>query len=151
MLRMKRLSGEVLTSFHVEELNDVNVKNVKDLKQRLHQHHDLPPRFRQRILRDDDTNDPMDDAVMLDSLLQSQAVATTYSQTGEGASKKQRLLHEQSGSEACVVDLQVVLVAFCDASAHERLELAVMAQDGRADKAGQFGTRSRAKASQQST
>ncbi|CAE7837843.1 ilvG [Symbiodinium sp. CCMP2592] len=41
MLRIKRLSGEEVTSVHLSELSD-----VKALKQRLHQQHGLPPRFR---------------------------------------------------------------------------------------------------------
>ncbi|CAE7946391.1 Kidins220 [Symbiodinium sp. KB8] len=47
MLRIALLSGEDVTSIPVAELSD-----VRALKQRLHQEHGLPPRFRQRLLHE---------------------------------------------------------------------------------------------------
>ena len=47
MLRITQLSGEELTSLPLAELSD-----VKALKQRLHQQHGMPPRFRQRLLHE---------------------------------------------------------------------------------------------------
>ena len=52
MLRITQLSGEELTSIPIEELSD-----VKALKQRLHENHGLPPRFRQRLLQGGTTLD----------------------------------------------------------------------------------------------
>ena len=57
MLRITLLSGEEVTSLALAELSD-----VKALKQRLHQQHGLPPRFRQRLLHEGNT---LDDAVKL--------------------------------------------------------------------------------------
>ncbi|CAE7557663.1 unnamed protein product [Symbiodinium natans] len=45
MLRIRMLSGEEVTSIPLEE-----VGSVKEVKQRLHQLHGLPPRFRQKLL-----------------------------------------------------------------------------------------------------
>ena len=44
MLQIRMMSGEELTTVPVEE-----VGTVRELKQRLHQLHGLPPRFRQRL------------------------------------------------------------------------------------------------------
>ena len=60
MLLLRMLSGEAVVSIPVEEIHD-----VKGLKQRLTQPpHDLPPRFRQRVLLRDEI---VDDSVILDS------------------------------------------------------------------------------------
>ncbi|CAE7614710.1 ANKRD50 [Symbiodinium sp. CCMP2592] len=59
MLRITQLSGEELTCLPLTELND-----VKALKQRLHEQHGLPPRFRQRLLHEGNT---LDDAVKLET------------------------------------------------------------------------------------
>ena len=55
MLRIRKLSGEEVASVPFAELSD-----VKSLKQRLHQHHGLPPRFRQRLLHKGNTLDDAD-------------------------------------------------------------------------------------------
>mmetsp|Transcript_66832 Transcript_66832/g.156617 ORF Transcript_66832/g.156617 Transcript_66832/m.156617 type:complete len:233 (-) Transcript_66832:8-706(-) len=67
MLRITQLSGEELTSIPIEELSD-----VKALKQRLHENHGLPPRFRQRLLHGGTT---LDDAAKLDSVMDLEVVA----------------------------------------------------------------------------
>ena len=46
MVRINTISGEELTTALKEDL----VPDVRALKQHLHQLHDLPPRFRQRLL-----------------------------------------------------------------------------------------------------
>ena len=67
MLRIRRLSGEDLACFSLSNLSD-----VKALKQRLHEQHGLPPRFRQRLLYEGKT---LDDADKLNSVLDRQVVA----------------------------------------------------------------------------
>ena len=47
MLHVRMLSGHEVASIPVEK-----VSSVRGVKQRLHQLHGLPPRFRQRLLRD---------------------------------------------------------------------------------------------------
>eukprot|EP00439_Symbiodinium_sp_Y106_P059221 s2440_g8.t1 len=64
MLRITLLSGEEVASLPLKELSD-----VKALKQRLHEQHRLPPRFRQRLLHEGKT---LDDAVALDSAMDLQ-------------------------------------------------------------------------------
>ena len=49
MLRIRRVSGEELTIALDEDL----VSDVRALKQHLNQLHDLPPRFRQRLVLHD--------------------------------------------------------------------------------------------------
>ncbi|CAE7901887.1 ANKRD50 [Symbiodinium microadriaticum] len=73
MLRVTLLSGEELTSLPLAQLSD-----VKGLKQRLHQQHGLPPRFRQRLLHD---GNPLDDAVQLDTAMDLQAVIVPFIET----------------------------------------------------------------------
>ena len=75
MLRITQLSGEELTSLPLAELSDVKV-----LKQRLHQQHGLPPRFRQRLLHE---GNPLDDGVKLDTAMDLQAVILPLSETSE--------------------------------------------------------------------
>ena len=69
MLHIRLLSGEELPSIPVEE-----VRSVKEVKQRLHKQHGLPPRFRQRLvlegadLEDEDILDcPLDLVLVLQS------------------------------------------------------------------------------------
>ncbi|CAE7942703.1 unnamed protein product [Symbiodinium sp. KB8] len=89
MLRITLLSGEELIRLPLTELSD-----VKALKRRLHQHHGLPPRFRQRLFNNGEI---LDDDFQLDSAM----------------------------------DLQVLIVSFCDASQDQRRELCAAAMDGR--------------------
>ena len=70
MLRVRMLSGEV-TSIPLE-----SVSNVREVKQRLHQHHGLPPRFRQRLILEGAT---LDDAEELDSPIDLDLVVQTFS------------------------------------------------------------------------
>ena len=93
MLRITLLSGEEVASLPLAELSD-----VKALKERLHQQHGLPPRFRQRLLHD---GNPLDDAIKLESAM----------------------------------DLQVLIVAFCEDSEDQREELDMAAANGEVDKA----------------
>eukprot|EP00439_Symbiodinium_sp_Y106_P061520 s2440_g9.t1 len=93
MLRITLLSGEEVASLPLAELSD-----VKALKERLHQEHGLPPRFRQRLLHD---GNPLDDAIKLESAM----------------------------------DLQVLIVAFCEDSEDQREELDMAAANGEVDKA----------------
>ncbi|OLQ11102.1 Ankyrin repeat domain-containing protein 50 [Symbiodinium microadriaticum] len=75
MLRITLLSGEELTSLPLTELSD-----VKGLKQRLHQQHGLPPRFRQRLLHE---GNALDDAVKLDSAMDLQVLIVAFSEVSE--------------------------------------------------------------------
>ena len=75
MLRITLLSGEELTSLPLTELSD-----VKSLKQRLHQQHGLPPRFRQRLLHE---GNALDDAVKLDSAMDLQVLIVSFSEVSE--------------------------------------------------------------------
>ena len=59
MLRIRLLSGEEVASIPVAEAD-----GVKALKQRLHQQHGLPPRFRQRLVHEGRF---LPDALKLDS------------------------------------------------------------------------------------
>ena len=59
LLRVLKLSGEELATIPVEELSD-----VRSLKQHLQKTSGLPPRFRQKLLRD---GVALDDAMVLDS------------------------------------------------------------------------------------
>ena len=61
-----------MASLPISELSD-----VKSLKQRLQQH-GLPPRFRQRLLHEGNN---LDDAVMLDSLMDLQVGVSENSGT----------------------------------------------------------------------
>eukprot|EP00439_Symbiodinium_sp_Y106_P031428 s4676_g3.t1 len=61
MLHITLLSGAEIAHVPLVELAD-----VKALKQQLHAHHGLPPRFRQRLLYE---GERLDDSVKLDSLL----------------------------------------------------------------------------------
>ena len=87
-----------LTRLPLTELSD-----VKALKRRLHQHHGLPPRFRQRLFNNGEI---LDDDFQLDSAM----------------------------------DLQVLIVSFCDASQDQRRELCAAAMDGRLAEAGSWLT-----------
>ena len=70
MLRITLLSGEELASLPLRQLSD-----VKALKQRLHEQHGLPPRFRQRLLHE---GKALDDAVRLDVAMDLQAVVLPF-------------------------------------------------------------------------
>ncbi|CAE7042169.1 ANKRD50 [Symbiodinium sp. CCMP2592] len=80
MLRITLLSGEELASLPLTELSD-----VKALKQRLHQQHGLPPRFRQRLLHD---GNPLDDDFQLDTEMDLQAVIAALNATSEKESSE---------------------------------------------------------------
>ncbi|CAE7376770.1 unnamed protein product [Symbiodinium sp. CCMP2456] len=97
MLHVRKLSGEEVACIPLVELSD-----VKSLKQRLHQQHGLPPRFRQRLLHMENT---LDDAVMLESLLDLRG------SVGEGVLN--RRLDPDLVPDA-VTDLQVVTLAFSE-------------------------------------
>ncbi|CAE7305917.1 ANKRD50 [Symbiodinium natans] len=99
MLNIMLLSGQHLTSLPLAELSD-----VKALKQRLHQEHGLPPRFRQRLLQD---GHPLDDAVKLLARLETDETA---------------------------MDLQILIVAFSEVSEEQRQELNNAAWFGNAAK-----------------
>ena len=75
MLHITLLSGEDLTSIPCAELSD-----VKTLKQRLHHQHGLPPRFRQRLLREGSI---LDDALELDSPMDLQVLTLPFSEVSE--------------------------------------------------------------------
>ncbi|CAE7578224.1 unnamed protein product, partial [Symbiodinium sp. CCMP2456] len=75
MLRVTLLSGEEVTSLPLTELSD-----VKALKQRLHQQHGLPPRFRQRLLHEDST---LGDDVQLDSAMDLQLLIVDFDKGAE--------------------------------------------------------------------
>ncbi|CAE7033639.1 mask [Symbiodinium sp. CCMP2592] len=64
MLCITLLSGAEIAHVPLAEL-----AHVKALKQHLHEHHSLPPRFRQRLLHE---GNALDDSVTLDSLLPEQ-------------------------------------------------------------------------------
>ena len=78
MLHIRLLSGEELTCLPLTELSD-----VKALKQRLHQEHGLPPRFRQRLLHDGKT---LDDAVRLDTAMDLQVLMLPFKESSFGNS-----------------------------------------------------------------
>eukprot|EP00439_Symbiodinium_sp_Y106_P083969 s746_g24.t1 len=150
MLHIKRLSGEEVTSVYLTELSD-----VKALKQRLHQQHGLPPRFRQRLLHKSST---LDDALSFASFFDPRVVAATFSEATEemprqlaaaaehgsasgGALKRrsdpedvarppcrQRLLHDRHTLD--YVELQVVIVSSSEASVEQRQELYEAIADG---------------------
>ncbi|CAE7948614.1 ANKRD50 [Symbiodinium sp. KB8] len=69
MLRITQLSGE-LTNLPFTELSD-----VREVKQRLHQQHGLPPRFRQRLLQGGNI---LDDAVKLDTPMDLQVLIVPF-------------------------------------------------------------------------
>ena len=72
MLRITQLSGEELTCLPLAELSD-----VKALKQRLHEQHGLPPRFRQTLLHEGNT---LDDAVKLETEMDLQLLIVAFSE-----------------------------------------------------------------------
>ena len=72
MLHVRMLSGEAVASIPSEELEDVN--DVRSLKQRLHRHHGLPPRFRQRLFH---CGRPLDDMDKLGSPMDVELVLLT--------------------------------------------------------------------------
>ena len=123
MLRITRLSGETLASIPAAEVDD-----VKALKQRLHQHYDLPPRFRQRLFHEGKS---LDDSVSLDSVKES-----------HGAFKRRRLRRKtlDDSIKPDVMELQVLTTAFVDASEDQTRKLRLAAGSGRVAEAGQFGT-----------
>ncbi|CAE7927296.1 unnamed protein product, partial [Symbiodinium sp. KB8] len=92
------------------------LSDVKSLKQRLHQQHGLPPRFRQRLLHLGNT---LSDAVMLDSVMDRRGSVS------EGVLKR-RL--DADPVPDTVTDLQVVTLAF---SQCQPLELWRAAGQGR--------------------
>ena len=112
MLRVAKLSGDEVASIPIEQLSD-----VKTLKQRLHQQHGLPPRFRQRLLHEGKT---LDDAVKLDSVVDLQVAASMASD----ASEKER------------TELQVVTLPLAEASEDQPRELWEAAADGLVAEAG---------------
>ena len=116
MLRVRKLSGDEVASVAFAELSD-----VKSLKQRLHQQHGLPPRFRQRLLHLGNT---LSDAVMLDSVMDRRGSVS------EGVLKR-RL--DADPVPDTVTDLQVVTLAF---SQCQPLELWRAAGQGRLAEAG---------------
>ena len=83
MLHVRKLSGEEVASVPLAELCD-----VKSLKQRLQQH-GLPPRFRQRLLHE---GNALDDAVMLDSLMDLQVLAPTSSDASQNEPRREGAL-----------------------------------------------------------
>ena len=123
MLRITRLSGETLASIPAAEVDD-----VKALKQRLHQHYDLPPRFRQRLFHEGKS---LDDSVSLDSVKES-----------HGAFKRRRLRRKtlDDSIKPDVMELQVLITAFVDASEDQTRKLRLAAGSSRVAEAGQFGT-----------
>ena len=70
MLHIRMISGEVVTSMAVEELDA-----VRDLKDRLNQRHGMPPRFRQRLLFHGKS---LDDTTQLDSPMDLDLVLLTF-------------------------------------------------------------------------
>eukprot|EP00439_Symbiodinium_sp_Y106_P072109 s2440_g13.t1 len=80
MLRITLLSGEEVTSLALAELSD-----VKALKQRLHQQHGLPPRFRQRLLHEGNT---LDDAVKLETEIDLQLLIVDFSEPSGDQSRE---------------------------------------------------------------
>ena len=154
MLRVTKLSGEFLASFPVSQLSD-----VKALKQRLHRQHGLPPRFRQRLLYESNV---LNDAIKLESVLDLQAAATMTSEgcddeqrhlaaatkhgsVGEGAEdglspprrrcrQKQRL--DASVTPDSMMNLQVLMLPFSEASSDQQQELWRVAGEGLAAEAG---------------
>ena len=95
---------------------------MKALKQRLHEQHGLPPRFRQRLFHEENA---LDDAVTLASVMESQAVHedTTLSD----AVKPDAVMH-----------LQALVLEFSDASHVQRSELSNAAENDMVDEARQF-------------
>ena len=75
MLSITLLSGEELTCLPLTELSD-----VKALKQRLHEQHGLPPRFRQRLFHEGNT---LDDAVQLDTAMDVQILIVAFIENWE--------------------------------------------------------------------
>eukprot|EP00439_Symbiodinium_sp_Y106_P067839 s742_g11.t1 len=120
--------GEV-ASLPISELSD-----VKSLKQRLQQH-GLPPRFRQRLLHEGNN---LDDAVMLDSLMDLQVLAPTSSHASQneprrGGALKRRLEADSVPDADAVTDLQVVTLPFSERFSQDQdqpLELWTAATQG---------------------
>ena len=75
MLRITLLSGEEVASLPLTELSD-----VKALKQRLHQQHGMPPRFRQRLLHDGST---LGDDVKLETAMDLQILIVDFDKAAE--------------------------------------------------------------------
>ena len=80
MLRITLLSGEALARIAAVEVGD-----VKALKRRLHQHYGLPPRFRQKLFHEGTV---LDDAAMLDSLMEAPVVADTSSKASDSRQRR---------------------------------------------------------------
>ena len=147
MLRIRKLSGEEVASLPLAELSD-----VKALKQRLHQQHGLPPRFRQRLLHE---SKALDDSVTLDSVFDLQVVAALSCESTEetprqlaaeplkqqsdpedGAtpSCRQSFLHDGHSLEDAVrletpMDLQILIVDFTKDDSWTKLWAATMNGD----------------------
>ncbi|CAE7235362.1 rsph10b, partial [Symbiodinium sp. CCMP2592] len=85
-----------LSGTHLANIPLVELSDVKALKQQLHKQHGLPPRFRQRIL---DEGKVLDDGIKLES---------------------PALLEVTSSS---VMDLQVLILEFCEASEEQKDQL----------------------------
>ena len=117
MLRITRLSGEDLASLPLAELSD-----VKALKQRLHKQHGLPPRFRQRLLH---AGNALEDAVILTSVMES-------------AGHEDTALSDSVKPDA-VMNLQLLVLEFSEASDVQRTELGEAAGGAMVDEVGQFG------------
>ena len=75
MLRIRMLSGALVASIPVAE-----VSNVREVKQRLHSLHGLPPRFRQRLLFQGAS---LDDAANLDSPMDLDLVLQEFSDAAQ--------------------------------------------------------------------
>ncbi|CAE7193274.1 ANKRD50 [Symbiodinium sp. CCMP2592] len=161
MLRIMLVSGKEVTSIPLTELSD-----VKALKQRLHQQQGLPPRFRQRLvhggstlgdeIKFDSVLDP--DGVAATSSeatdkMQRQVTAAADHGSPRTATLKRRLDPEDGAPPPCkqrrlhelkasidgvdvVIDLQVLILPFSEASDSQRRELCRAAHHGRLHKAG---------------
>ena len=70
MLRIRMVSGEEVASMAVDRLS-----NVRALKEQLNRFHDLPTRFRQRLLLD---GNPVDDSAQLVSPMSCKLVLPSY-------------------------------------------------------------------------
>ncbi|CAE7471533.1 unnamed protein product [Symbiodinium sp. CCMP2456] len=154
MLRITNLvSGVQLTSLPLTELSD-----VKDLKQHLNQQHGLPPRFRQRLLHEGAALDDavkLDTAFHLKLVAATsqgtdtrkrRAAGAQRSFAGDGASKRRlepeavppprrrkRLAEENLRNFVepdTVMDLQVVILTFSEASQDQHRKLCRAAGEG---------------------
>ena len=75
MLRIRMLSGAVLTSIAVEEVQD-----ARSVKLHLHQMHGCPPRFRQRLFLH---GEMLEDHVRLDNSMDLDLVLLTFVESSQ--------------------------------------------------------------------